>query len=105
MITIKFSAVNGRLCGVSLAGHATADADEADGRLVCAAVSSAVYCAVNTIGEIVKADIDVTDKGDLFSVTVKNRLSESQVTLQGLKLHLTELSKQYHDKIKVISEV
>ena len=86
---VFFEGENGR--GFEISGHAGGSAGT---DIVCAAVSSAVYMAANT----------VTDDGHLkFSVGEEN--DSAAAVLDGLKLHLTELSKQYPKKIKVITEV
>ena len=80
--------------GFSIIGHSTKDAKDDEGRLVCAAVSSAAYMAANTVTEVIKdnAKIDVKD-GEMF-LSVKNPSAETKAVLEGLKLHLIELSKQ-----------
>ena len=54
-------------------------------------------------GGKVHADISEQDGHLKFSVGEEN--DSAAAVLDGLKLHLTELSKQYPKKIKVITEV
>ena len=94
---VFFEGENGR--GFEISGHAGGSAGT---DIVCAAVSSAVYMAANTVTEI-HADISEQDGYLKFSVGEEN--DSAAAVLDGLKLHLTELSKQYPKKIKVITEV
>lgn len=99
---VFFEGENGR--GFEISGHAGGNA----GRdIVCAAVSSAVYMTANTVTEIIKVHADISEQdGHLkFSVGEENDSDSAVAVLDGLKLHLTELSKQYPKKIKVITEV
>ena len=93
---VFFEGENGR--GFEISGHAGGNA----GRdIVCAAVSSAVYMAANTVTEIIKVHADISEQDGHLKFSV----GEAAAVLDGLKLHLTELSKQYPKKIKVITEV
>lgn len=93
--------------GFSVKGHCTADANDETGRLVCASVSSAAYMAANTITEVVgdKADIRISETGGEMVVNVSHPSHETMVVLEGFGLHIQQLSQQYPDCIKVISEV
>lgn len=91
--------------GFSVKGHCTADVHDEVGRLVCASVSSAAYMAANTITEVVKdkADIKVNDGEMLLNVVSPSK--ETLIVLEGFKIHILQLSEQYSNCIKVISEV
>ena len=93
--------------GFSVKGHCTADANDELGRLVCASVSSAAYMAANTITEVVgdKADISVDEKSGEMVLKLDSLGNESKVVLEGFSIHIKQLSEQYPDCIKVISEV
>ena len=93
--------------GFSVKGHCTADANDELGRLVCASVSSAAYMAANTITEIVgdAADISVNEKSGEMVLKLPAPSKESKVVLEGFALHIKQLSEQYSNCIKVISEV
>ncbi len=101
MTSVKFLA-DERLCGFKISGHSTVNGDDEFGKTVCAAVSSAVYMAANTITEIIgdKADIKEAD-GKLY-FRVQNPCDASVKVLLGLQLHLTELSKQYSNNIIIL---
>ena len=105
MTAVTFFTDNGSITGFYITGHSTVDEKDIEGKLVCSAVSSAVYLTVNTITEIVGAgaDINVTD-GEM-KIKLLDKISESQEILKGFKLHITELMKQYQNRIKVVSEV
>jgi uncharacterized protein YsxB (DUF464 family) len=91
--------------GFVLEGHSTECAEDIEGKLVCSAVSSAAYMAANTVSEIVgdKCKAEVRDGYMRFEVI--NPSEKSQAVLEGFKLHITELSKQYGNRIKIITEV
>ena len=99
-----FLVKNGKLYGFHIEGHRTKNAGDDQGKALCAAVSSAAYMAANTITEIIgdSARADVRDGEMHFEAECP---SDGTVTvLKGLKLHLTELSRQYGKRL-VITEV
>ena len=95
---VFFEGENGR--GFEISGHAGGSTD-----IVCAAVSSAVYMAANTVTEIIKVHADISEQDGYLKFFVGEENDSAAAVLDGLKLHLTELSKQYPKKIKVITEV
>ncbi|MBE6786844.1 MAG: ribosomal-processing cysteine protease Prp [Ruminococcaceae bacterium] len=100
MTSVKFLA-NENLYGFEISGHSSAGCEDELGKIVCAAVSSAAYMAANTVTEIIgdKADIEVDDGKMLF---VCNKPSDAtQKVLLGLKLHLTCLSKDYSNNLRI----
>ena len=100
MINIEFySGING-LCGFEASGHALGgDAGE---NVICAFVSSACLMAANTVTDIIGLDADAQlDDGYLKLMILENSASAQDI-LNGLKLHLTELEKDYPNNIKVI---
>ncbi len=105
MTRVKFLLKDEGLCGFEIIGHSSIDADDIEGKIVCAAVSSAAYMTANTITEIVgdRCKIDFDDA--LMRVEVKAPTQKTVAVLEGLRLHLTELSKQYSKRIKIITEV
>ncbi len=72
--------------------------------IVCAAVSSAAYMAVNTITEILKTEGSVKVKDGYLQFKVSGN-SAARDIIKGLELHLIELSKDYPDYVKVTTEV
>lgn len=105
MINVAFYSDEKGLFGFKLSGHATVDEDDFLGKIVCSAVSSAIYLTVNTLSEIVGAKVDYFDNGSSLCAKVLSKREESFVPLAGLKLHITELSKEYKNNITIISEV
>lgn len=105
MTRVKFLSKSESLYGFEIKGHSSADCDDFEGKIVCAAVSSAAYMTANTITEIIgdKCDIDIDDA--LMRVEVITPNQKTIAVLRGLKLHLTELSKQYSKRIKITTEV
>ena len=101
MTSVKFLADAKGIYGFCVSGHSSVNCDDELGKIVCSAVSSAAYMTANTITEIIgdKADVTVCDAEMLFSV--KNPSPASRQVLLGLKLHLTELSGQYSNNIKI----
>ena len=101
MTSVKFLADSKGIYGFEISGHSSKNSDDTVGKTVCAAVSSAVYMVANTVTEIIgdKADAVVDDAKMYFSV--KNPSDASKKMLEGLKLHLTELSDQYSNNIKI----
>ena len=105
MTRVKFLSKSESLYGFEIKGHSSNNCDDFEGKIVCSAVSSAAYMAANTITEIIGdvCEIDVDDA--LMRVNVINPSQKTIVVLNGLKLHLTELSKQYSKRIKITTEV
>ncbi len=105
MTSAVFFKKDGSMCGFSISGH-TDNYGEDDARLVCSAVSSAVYMAANTITEVVgdSAEISVAD-GKMTFFLGQSATSPSQTVLQGLWLHLSGLQEQYPEFIHIKLEV
>ncbi len=101
MTSVKFLTDEKRVYGFSISGHSTIDCDDETGKIVCSAVSSAAYMAANTITDIIgdKADIIVND-GEM-TLSVKNPTDKTQAVLEGLRLHLTELSGMYSNNLRI----
>ncbi len=100
MIRVKFLVGNRQLTGFEIRGHADfADIGE---DIVCASVSSAAYMAVNTVTEIIGANADASADSGAMSLKIYESCERTETVLKGLELHLTELSKQYPDNIKII---
>lgn len=97
---VFFESESGR--GFEITGHAGGNAGS---DIVCAAVSSAVYMAANTVTDIIHISADISERDGHLKFSVSEENNSAAAVLDGLKLHLTELSKQYPKKIKVITEV
>ena len=102
MTKVKFFADGRGLCGFEISGHCSSDGDDEIGKTVCAAVSSAAYMAANTVTKIIGDTANAVVEDAVMRFTVKNPSSYTVKVLEGLRLHLTELSGQYGDNIRII---
>lgn len=100
MIRAVFNIPKGRF---TIQGHSGSAEQGQD--IVCAAVSSAAYMAVNTITEILgqKVDAEVSDGYMKISLSGSNEAASD--ILRGLELHINELAKDYPDFIRITTEV
>lgn len=101
MTRVRFSADDKGLNGFEIGGHCSFDGDDEIGKIVCAAVSSAAYMAANTVTEIIGDCAEVYTDDALMCFTVKNPSECTVKVLEGLKLHLNELSDQYGSNIRI----
>jgi len=101
MTSVKFLADKKGLYGFEISGHSSLNCDDYEGKLVCAAVSSAAYMAANTVTEIIgdSAEAEVSEAKMLFKVSSPSAASTK--VLEGLRLHLNGLSQQYSNNIKI----
>lgn len=100
MIEIEFySGING-LCGFEASGHALGS--EAGENVICAFVSSACLMAANTVTEIIGLDADAQSDDGYLKLMILENASLAQDILNGFRLHMTELEKDYPANIKVI---
>ena len=103
MIKIEFfSGVNG-LCGFEATGHAYKGESGED--VLCAFVSSACLMTANTVTDVLMLDADAQSDSDggYLKLMIMEDATPAQDVLNGLKLHLTELQKDYPKNIKVIN--
>lgn len=99
MVKACFFSTEGLLTGFEISGHA-GGIEGTD--IICAAVSSAAYMTANTILEILHLSPEVSlEDGFMKIVLKKEEAEQAQDILQGLKLHLEELSKDYPRNVKV----
>ena len=70
--------------------------------IICAFVSSACLMAANTVTEIIGLDCDAQSDDGYLKLMILENSAKAQDVLKGLRLHLTELAKQYPENIKVI---
>ena len=100
MIKVRFSVGDRQLNGFEISGHALFAESGKD--IICAAVSSAAYMAANTVTEIIRADAKAQAEDGAMVLTLNKPNTQAEMVLRGLELHLTELSKQYPQHIKII---
>ena len=106
MTKVKFLDGKSGICGFEISGHSTLNCDDEEGKLLCSAISSAAYMAVNTVSEIVGDDFDELEVKDGFmKVKLLMPSRETRVILEGFKLHITSLSEDYKNKIQILTEV
>lgn len=92
--------------GFCVRGHSSKSCGDSEGKLVCAAVSSAVYMAANTLTDVIGQACDITVDDAVFSLRLQGAAKpESKTVLKGLELHLTQLSEQYQKRIHINTEV
>ncbi len=101
MTSVKFLVEENRLLGFEISGHCSYDSDDEIGKIVCSAVSSAAYMTANTITEIIGDEADIKVSEAKMFLKTHNPSPDTVKVLKGLKLHLTELSNQYSNNIKI----
>lgn len=97
MVNITLFARDGALCGFRMSGHAggTAGRD-----IVCAAVSSAALMAANTITDVCGCHAVTRMRDGYLLLSVGTRdIGRGEETLEGLRLHLEQLARQYPRKL------
>ena len=94
-----------RLVGWTVKGHSGAAPRGSD--IVCAAVSSAVYMAANTVTDICRCPAAIEQADGFLSLRLTDSAADGcQTVLQGLSLHLAALGQQYPTNIQFrITEV
>lgn len=100
MIKVRFLIKSNRVIGFDISGHA--GFAQAGSDIVCAAVSSAAYMTANTVTDVICSEATVYCTENSFYLLLRNEDEISLSLLEGLKLHLTELSKQYPRNIRII---
>jgi len=101
MTSVKFLADKKGIYGFCISGHSSVNCDDEIGKIVCSAVSSAAYMAANTVTEIIGDEANAVVNDGEMQFEVINPSAFSVKVLEGLKLHLTELSDQYSNNIKI----
>ncbi len=105
MITARFFYEEDDITGFEVRGHATADAGDETGMIICSAVSSAAYMTANTLTEVVGADAEVEADDGFLRLRLTSRVEASQAVLEGFWLHMQQLAEEYKGRIKLLSEV
>ena len=102
MIRVDFlTPPDGKPLGFRIEGHS--DYSEEGTDIVCAAVSSAAYMAVNTVTEILSVSpLSLrAEEGDMFFRIEERDEPACRQILAGLKLHLVSLEEQYPEYLQV----
>ena len=105
MTSVKFLADKIGTVGFEISGHSSDNCDDTEGKIVCSAISSAAYMTANTISEIIGDEIEAQVEDAYMRIEVKNPSKSSLDVLNGFKLHIKELKKQFNNRIKIITEV
>lgn len=92
---------SGSLVGFDVSGHTDNNGSD-EARLVCAAVSSAVYMAVNTITDVVGCKADISAEDGHLKCMLSSDISRAQDMMRGLRMHLEGLEEQYSTFIEII---
>ncbi|MDR1467635.1 MAG: ribosomal-processing cysteine protease Prp [Oscillospiraceae bacterium] len=104
MVIVKMLKNKGKFLGFDIKGHV--GKGEIVDNIVCAAVSSAAYMAVNTITNVVNAQarIHVDSSGGMFARITSGYNQECDDILKGLEIHLFEISEENPNSILMSSE-
>lgn len=97
MITVKF--IEGKK-GIVISGHSGYSEEGSD--IICASVSSAVYMVANTLTEVIGADTNVRIDDGFMDLRIRDKSRETDILMEGLRLHLTQLSQQYPQYVTTI---
>lgn len=100
MTTVEFYSEKGVLTGFRASGHTGAAPKGQD--ILCAFISGACEMAANTVTEILSLPCEITVADGLLEIRITGGAAAAQDILNGLKLHLTTLQKDYTKEIKVI---
>ena len=97
MVRMTLFARDGMLCGFRMSGHA---GGQAGTDIVCAAISSAALLAANTVTDVCGCHaVTRMRDGYLLLSVVTGDCDRAQETLEGLRLHMEELQRQYPDRL------
>ena len=101
MIRAKFTYSSEDLAdGFEISGHSGFAEEGSD--IVCAAVSSAAYMCANTLTAVQGLSPEISEKDGLLSLKLNDEEArEAKTVIDGLILHLEQLSEQYPDFILI----
>ena len=100
MISAVFNIPEGKF---TIQGHSGSAESGQD--IICAAVSSAAYMAVNTITEILGQKVSADVRDGYMKISLSGRNEAASDILRGLELHISELADEYPDFIRITTEV
>ena len=102
MTKVVFYEQDEKLRGFLIKEHSGYDEEGYD--IVCASISSAAYLTTNTLTEIVGAKADIKVEEAYLKFILKDKFTEAENHLKGLKLHLESLAEDYSDYISCKTE-
>ena len=103
MTQVRFAQQGGYLTAFTVSGHSMAAEYGKD--IVCAAISSAVFMAANTMTEILGAQADISVEDGYFRLSLSRQDAQRcDAIMRGLQLHCRELAQQYPDHITMNTE-
>lgn len=99
--------VGGKLVGCAVIGHGGENARSQEGKILCAAVSSAVELVCNTLTECFHADVDI--QAEPNEIASRNRLAfrlqkpdaDQSELIRGLLIHFQNLAEDFHGGISI----
>lgn len=100
MTKVKLLIGDNKLYGFEISGHSDYADEGSD--IVCSAISSASLMAANTITEVIGDRAEASMDDGYLSFRLIDGSKASYQVLEGLKLHLTEISEQYPKNIRII---
>ncbi|MBQ6066019.1 MAG: ribosomal-processing cysteine protease Prp [Clostridia bacterium] len=100
MIRAAFT-IRGDTAEFSVKGHSGAGEQGTD--IICAAVSSAAYMAVNTVTEILGVAAEAEDRDGYMHFRSRGSKPAADI-VKGLKLHLEQLAQQYPAFVTITTE-
>ena len=104
MTSVKFFYCNNMMVGFELKGHSTSDENDDMGRLVFAAISSAAILTANTLTDVLFCDCSIKESDGYLKLMLNNKQQEAQTTLNGFKIHIEGLNKEYKSHLKISKE-
>jgi len=104
MTSVKFFYCNNMMVGFKLCGHSTVNENDELGKLVCTAISSAVYLTANTLTDVLNCNCDINESDGYFELMLLNNEEMAQATLKGFKLHIEGLKEEYKSHLKISTE-
>lgn len=103
MTIARFRVHDSSIVGFTIQGHSGyAKAGE---DIVCSAVSSAAYLTINTLVDIFSQEAKIDCRDGFMSFYLNKGSQTAGDILEGLRQHLSALSEQYPQFLKVYSEV
>ncbi len=99
MVRISFYKKGDMLTGFESKGHSNTAEYGSD--VLCAFVSSACYLTANTVTEVIGLNADARAEDGYMRLSIKETPEKAQDILNGMKLHLTELQKDYPENIEI----